>query len=134
MKLRSFLVFASIVLCGFSFSQAAELVGHWTSVFESQIGQQKYTFDFTREGTELTGKATYDHSMGKGESKIVDIKVSGDDVSFVEPLNIGGNEIKITYSGKLSGDEMKLTRVVGDFGTEEIVAKRAAAAKPADAK
>jgi hypothetical protein len=33
--------------------------------------------------------------------------------------------ITISYSGTMtSDDEIKFTRVVGDFGTEEIVAKR----------
>ena len=53
-----------------------------------------------------------------------DVKVSGDDISFAEPLNFDGQEIRIDYKGKVSGDEMKLTRQVGDFATEELVAKR----------
>lgn len=133
MKPRHLLAFASIVLCSFNVHAAADLVGHWTSDFDSQIGPQKYTYDFSGEGADLTGKATYDHSMGKGESKLTAIKISGDSVSFIEPLKIEGNEITITYSGKISGDEMKLTRQVGEFGTEEIVAKRAPSA-PAKAR
>ena len=54
--------------------------------------------------------------------------MEGDKVSFSEPLSIDGNEITITYSGTLAGDTLTLTRNVGDFGSEQLTAKRAAAA------
>lgn len=125
-----------LALSGLSLTHAAELAGHWTSEFDSQIGPQKYTYDFRSEGDKLTGKATYDHSMGKGESTLKDIKLSGDDVSFNEALHLNEMDIPVTYTGKIAGDEMKLTRVVGDFATEQIVAKRAKMdpVKPAPAK
>jgi hypothetical protein len=37
---------------------------------------------------------------------------------------MGDQAIDIAYSGKVTGDEMKLTRKVGEFATEEVVAKR----------
>ena len=52
--------------------------------------------------------------------------MEGDKVSFVEMLNFQDNEIRITYTGKISGNEIKFTRKVGDFATEDIVAKREA--------
>jgi hypothetical protein len=107
---------------------AADLLGRWTAEFDSPIGVQKYVYEFTKSGDALAGQATYDHSMGKGTSPLKDVKVEGDKVSFSEPLTIQGNEITITYSGTLVGDELKLARVVGDFGTEQLTAKRAEAA------
>jgi hypothetical protein len=65
--------------------------------------------------------------MGNGSVALKNVKVDGDKISFDEPLAIEGNEITITYTGTLSGDELKLTRVVGDFGSEQLTAKRAAA-------
>lgn len=130
MKLRSLLSLAASVLIS-SLAYAGDLAGHWTSEFDSQIGPQKYEYDFKGEGDAITGRAKYDHSMGKGETDLSAIKTTGEDVSFTEKLTIDGNTIMITYTGKISGDEMKLTRQVGDFGTEQIVAKRA---KPAAAK
>jgi hypothetical protein len=50
--------------------------------------------------------------------------VSGSDISFTELLKFEDQEITITYKGTVAGDEMKLTRQVGDFATEELVAKR----------
>lgn len=134
MNLRKILGIAAAfaVVSGFNLLHAGDLTGHWTAEFDSQIGQQKYAYDFKTEGGKTTGKATYEQSMGKGESELGSIKVTGDDVSFTEKLNIQGNEIPITYTGKISGDEMKLHRQVGDFGAEDLVAKRAAAPAAAE--
>lgn len=124
------------VVASFSLLHAADLAGHWTAEFDSPIGAQKYTYDFKTEDGKTTGKATYDHSMGKGESELSAIKLNGDDVSFNETVKIQGNDLKITYTGKISGDEMKLAREVGEYGTEHLVAKRspAAAASTPDKK
>jgi hypothetical protein len=106
---------------------AGDLVGTWTAEFDSPIGVQKYVYEFKKSGDTLTGEATHDHSMGKGTEPLSNLKVEGDKVSFDEPLNVNGNSITIKYTGTLSGDELKLTRVVGDFGTEQLTAKRAGA-------
>jgi hypothetical protein len=106
---------------------AADLPGRWSAEFDSPIGVQKYVYEFKKSGDALAGEATYEHSMGKGTVPLKNLKVEGEKVSFEEPLTIDGNTITITYSGTLAGDELKLTRVVGDFGTEQLTAKRAAA-------
>jgi hypothetical protein len=110
---------------------AAELAGNWTSEFDSQIGPQKYTFVFAVEGNGFTGRATFDHSMGKGESQLKDIKLEHNAVSFIETVTLDGMELVITYSGKIEADQMNLKRVVGDFATEQIVAKRGKSRPPA---
>ena len=104
---------------------AADLAGRWTAEFNSPIGVQKYVYEFKKSGDALTGQATFDHSMGKGTVPLKNVKMDGDKVTFDEPLTINGDEITINYNGTLSGDELKLTRVVGQFGTEELTAKRA---------
>ena len=106
-------------------ASAAELFGRWTAEFDSPIGVQKYIYEFAKSGDAITGQATYDHSMGKGTVQLKDLKIDGDKVTFDEPLSVNGSEITIKYSGTLAGDELKLTRVVGDFGTEQLTAKRA---------
>lgn len=131
MNLCKTIALAALFLGGSSLTHAADLAGKWTAEFDTQIGVQKYIYEFKVEGEKITGKATFDHSMGKGEAELKEIKLSGDSLSFVEPLNFDGNEVAITYTGKIAGDEMKLTRNVGDFATEDLVAKRV---KPADAK
>jgi hypothetical protein len=107
---------------------AADLLGRWTAEFDSPIGVQKYVYEFSKSADALKGQATFEHSMGKGTVPLENLKVEGVNVSFDELLSIDGNEIVITYSGTLAGDELKLTRNVGDFGTEQLTAQRAAAA------
>ena len=140
MKLRPLFALVAMFFAGLSLAHAADLVGKWTAEFDTQIGIQKYVYEFKVSGDRLTGKATFERSTGNGEAELKNIKLSGDDVSFVEPLIMEGNEIAITYTGKIAGDEMKLTRNVGEFATEQVVAKRVKApeakveTKPAPAK
>ncbi|HEU4655232.1 MAG TPA: hypothetical protein VFS47_14690 [Steroidobacteraceae bacterium] len=124
MKIRFFGLLALLVAMALP-AATADLVGRWTAEFESPIGVQKYVYEFKNTGDALTGEATFDHSMGKGTVPLSNLKVDGDKVSFDEPLSINGDEITINYSGTLAGDELKLTRVVGQFGTEQLTAKRA---------
>jgi hypothetical protein len=98
----------------------ADVTGKWAAEFDTQIGAQKYTYDFKVEAGNLTGTA----AGPQGSVAITEGKVSGDDVYFVENMEFGGMEIRIEYSGKLVGDELRMTRKVGDFATEELVAKR----------
>ena len=126
MKIRWFVIFASLMTTVLP-AAAADLAGRWTAEFDSPIGVQKYVYEFKKSGDALTGQATYEHSMGKGTVDLKNLKVDGDKITFEEPLTIDGNQIMITYSGSLAGDELKLSRVVGDFGTEQLTAKRASA-------
>jgi hypothetical protein len=101
---------------------AADITGKWTASFDTQIGQQNYTYDFVVKDTTLTGKA----KSNLGEGEVLDGKVDGDKVTFTEILKFEGMEIRITYTGTVvNADEIKFTRQVGDFATEELVAKRA---------
>ncbi len=104
--------------------RAADATGKWKAEFDSQVGVQKYTYDLKVEGAKVTGKASFERMGQKGEVDLVEGKITGDDISFVEKLDFQGTQISITYTGKVAGDEIKLTRKVGDFATEEFVAKR----------
>lgn len=127
MKIRSFALIALLIAA--LPAGAAELVGKWTAEFDSPIGVQKYVYEFKKSADALTGEATFERSVGNGSTPLKNVKVEGDKVSFDEPLSLEGNEITISYTGTLVGDELKLTRNVGDFGTEQLTAKRAAAAQ-----
>jgi len=104
--------------------------GKWKAEFDTQIGVQKYTFEFKVDGTNLTGKAVGERVMGTNEVVITEGKVNQDEISFVEPLKWDEMELRIEYKGKLSGDEIKFTRKVGDAATEELVAKRVKETEP----
>jgi hypothetical protein len=104
---------------------AADVTGKWTAEFETQVGVQKYTFDLKADAGKLTGTAAFERMGDKGTAELKEGKVEGDKVSFVEMLDFQGNSVRIEYTGVLAGDEIKFTRKVGDFATEELVAKRA---------
>jgi len=108
---------------------AGDLVGRWTAEFDTPVGMQKYVYVFNKSGDVLTGEATYEHSFGKGTVPLENVKVDGDKVTFSENQTFEGSPLLITYNGTMTGDEIKFVRVVGDFGTNELTAKRAAATK-----
>lgn len=104
---------------------AADVAGTWTAEFDTQIGVQKYVFTFKVEGEKLTGEATAERMGEKNPPvKLIGGTVKGDQIAFTEPLSFQGQEVAITYTGTIAGDEIKFTRKVGDFATEELVAKR----------
>lgn len=99
----------------------ADASGTWTATFETQIGEQSYTYEFEVDGMTLTGMA----KSANGESEITDGKVDGDTITFVENLNYQGMDLVISYKGTMvSDDEIEFTRMVGEFATEELVAHR----------
>ncbi len=117
-KVFLFVVFAFVGLVSV---YAADPTGKWTTTINTQIGDMPYTYNFKAEGDKLTGKATSQF----GEIEITEGKINGEDISFVENIKYQDMAIRIEYKGKLSGDEIKFTRQVGEFATEEFVAKRA---------
>jgi len=123
MTRRQWLVALMFVLAASAGSAtAADITGKWTASFDTQIGQQNYTYEFVVKDGVLTGKAKSDN----GEVALQSGKVEGDTVTFVENLQFQGMDIRIQYTGKItSADEIKFTRQVADFATEQLVAKRA---------
>lgn len=108
---------------------AVDFTGTWNSDFDSQIGRQKYTYTLKQDGTNLTGKANSEIGDQKRESDLKEGTVVGDTISFVETLSFQDNQIRVVYTGKLSptnDNEIQFKRKVGEFATEDIVAKREA--------
>lgn len=106
-------------------TQAADLSGNWKASFETQPGRQTYLYELKVDGEKVTGKATGDiNGENRRTVELKDGKFVGDVVTFVENFEFQGNELTIRYTGKLVGDEIKFTRQVGDFATEEFVARR----------
>lgn len=115
---------AVLVLAASTGVLAADVTGRWTTEFDSPVGVQKYTYDLKANGETLTGTAAFERMGEKGTVELKEGKVQGDKVTFVEMLDFQGNSIRIEYTGTIVGDEIKFSRKVGDFGTEEFVAKR----------
>jgi enterochelin esterase-like enzyme len=105
---------------------AADVTGTWKTEFDSPVGHQKYTYSLKQDGSKLTGKANAEIGDQKHETELSEGKIDEDKISFVEMLNFNGNDLRIAYHGTVSSNEMKLTREVGTFAKEEIVAKREA--------
>ncbi len=116
--------------------RAAGIDGKWKAEFDTQVGVQKYVYDFKTDAAgKVTGKAQWDRMEQKGETELKDVKVTGNEITFVEPIVIPDMEIKLTYAGKINGDEIQFTRTIAEFGSETLVAKRVAsdpAPKPAE--
>ena len=129
----SFLTLAVAALAAISPARAAGIDGKWTAEFDTQVGVQKYVFEFKTEGEKLTGRATWERMEQNGVTELKECKIAGGTVSFVETFNMpdADQEIRIEYKGTLAGDELKFTRVVGDFATEDFVAKRVVLDSPA---
>jgi hypothetical protein len=120
MKLRMAVVLPVVVLALALSALAADITGQWTATFNTQVGEQHYTYTFKVDGEKLTGTAKSDN----GTVAIENGTVKGDDVSFVENLDYQGQKLAITYAGKISGDEIKFTRDVAGAAKEDLVAKR----------
>lgn len=94
---------------------SADITGKWKSEFNSQIGVQKYIYEFKVEGNRLTCKATADRDGQTSEVVLTNGKINGDEISFAEALNYQGRDIRVEYKGKIAGDEIKLSRKVGSL-------------------
>jgi hypothetical protein len=125
MSMRTSTLFrgAALSVLVFATLWAADVSGKWIAEFTTPDGQTRQsTFNFEVSGETLTGTV----GSSRGESKIEDGKVVGDDISFNVTRNFGGNDMKFAYKGKVAGDEIKLTVTVGEGDrTFEMVAKRA---------
>lgn len=127
-----------ILLCGLlallvSPTRAAEIAGQWRGDFDSQIGQQTYLFTFQVNEGKITAKATAEAQGQKREVTFQEPKLEGDTLTFFEMRRFQDNEMRIDYTGKVINNEIKFTRKVGDFASNEFVAKRADAAPAATA-
>jgi hypothetical protein len=106
MKSKILLIGAVIVLGLTGSIWAADVTGKWVAQIEGRQGTQENTFNFTVNGTALTGTM----SSARGENEITEGKVEGDEISFVIVRSFAGNEMKLLYKGKVSGDEITFTR------------------------
>jgi hypothetical protein len=111
------------VLCVVSgLAHAAGVDGTWTASFDTQVGQQTYTYTFKADGATLTGTAkgnlVTDSTLSEG-------KVDGNKITFVEKGSYMGMPLTFNYSGDLVGDEIRFKRELMGFPAEEFVAKRA---------
>lgn len=122
MRATKLTICAILLLLVTSVAFAADVSGTWTASFDTQVGQQTYTYTFKVDAGKLTGTA----KSNLGEGTITNGTVNGDDITFTENLTYQDQMLQIVYKGKISGDEIKFTRTVAEgFDPENLVAKRA---------
>ena len=122
--IRNLMLALAVVVGVAAVASAADVNGTWTAEFDTQIGVQKYVFTFKVAGETLSGEAVAERMGEKSTVTLEAGTVKGDQIAFTEPLDFQGQKVAITYTGTIAGDEIKFTRKVGDFATEDLVAKR----------
>jgi enterochelin esterase-like enzyme len=128
MKKAGMMLICGMIGLAASTCHAVDVSGQWRAEFDTQIGVQKYVFTLQTDGDKLTGKAAVEVGGQKREAEFTEGKITGDTVSFVELLNIQGNDVRIRYAGKVGTNEIAFTREVGDFATENFKATRVGSA------
>ena len=114
---------ALLVICAPA-ALAQGAVGTWRTEFDTQVGKQKYVFSFQQDGAALTGTAKAEFQGRARDVVFKDVVAKGDTITFTENFEFQGNAVPITYRGVIAADQIKFVRKVGDFATEEFVAKR----------
>jgi hypothetical protein len=105
-------------------TMAVDVTGTWKAEIETQVGKFKYTYILKQEGTVITGKILSEMEGEKNETVVLEGKLNGDIIEFTEMMKFQDNDLKINYKGKVTGDEISFTRQVGEFATEEFIARR----------
>ncbi len=123
LTLSRFIAALWLVATTATIAMAADVTGQWVADVPGRGGQtQSTTFAFKVDGEKLTGSVT----SSFGETPISDGKVQGDDISFTQNLEFGGNKVTIIYKGKASANEIRFTRQRegGQAPPAEFTAKR----------
>jgi hypothetical protein len=113
-----------------STTMAIDVTGTWKADIETQVGKFKYTYILKQEGTQITGKILSELAGEKLETVVLEGKLNGDTIEFVEMTKFQDMDLKISYKGKVTGDEISFTRQVGEYATEVFIAKRGKAEVP----
>jgi autotransporter translocation and assembly factor TamB len=125
MRITAFFGSLALLTCLMvSSALAADVDGKWTAQMPGRDGNtMEVTFNFKADGATLTGTV----SNPRGEAPIKEGKVDGDNISFAQTFERGGNSMKIIYKGTVSGDTIEFTRARdgGEGQAQKFTAKRA---------
>src|SRR5438093_8979455 len=110
---RRFMNILAIGLCGLlaaTATRAGEVSGQWRAECDTQIGQQKYLFDFQVADGKVTAKATAELGGQKRQVEFKEAKLADETLTFMEMYKFQENEVRIDYTGKVGDNEIKFTR------------------------
>ena len=108
MRITAFMASVATLACLMVTSAfAADVDGKWTASMPGRQGNtMEVTFTFKADGSKLTGTM----SNPRGESEIKDGKIDGENISFNQTFERGGNSMTIVYKGKVKGDTIEFSR------------------------
>jgi outer membrane receptor protein involved in Fe transport len=98
--------------------------GNWEYSVETPQGANGGTLKITKEGDAYTGVII--NARFNRETPIKDVKVNGNELSFVYEVSFGGNTSNILVKGVITGDQFAGNMTMGQFGSFPMTAKRAA--------
>jgi len=127
MRLQRNILLPACITVAFAVSAlAADVTGKWNAVFDTSVGRYNYTFEFKVEGEKLRGKAYMEWSDEKGEVDLLEGKMNGTEISFVEKRSYVPPSLNhIEYTGKINGDEISFTRKVFGSAREQTLVSTA---------
>lgn len=88
-----------------TFAQGA--TGKWNATVEGPQGQFSMVFNFTVDGSKLTGSTSNDFV---GDTPISDGTIKGNNLSFKVKFDSPGGAMTINYEATVDGDKMTMTR------------------------
>lgn len=96
-----------------------EIEGTWEYVSDTPAGSSSGTMEIKKEGDGYVGNISYDDpgGGGKASSKMKDINVSGNYLTFSFNVSAGGMALDVSVSGDILDNEFSGNMELADFGS-----------------
>ncbi len=117
--MKFFAPVAALLLLAFS-AFAADVDGKWTGSVSTPNGDFPVSFNFKADGAMLNGSMA---GPDGGDIAIKDGMIDGANISFWLSLDLGGNDLKLTYKGVVAADEIKISGEAAGMPFEFVVKK-----------
>ena len=126
--MRHILTVCTVIIAAASLSLAAQgaaqsakvdVTGAWELTFQGMDAPMTVAATYKQEGEKLTG--TQAGMMGEDA---LEGTVKGNEITYVIKVDMGGQQMAITFTGKVEGDSIAGTFAFGDMGTMPWTAKR----------
>lgn len=108
-----------LVAQGAAQSAKVDVTGAWELTFQGMDAPMTIAATYKQEGEKLTGT----QAGMMGEEKL-EGTVKGNEINYAIKVDMGGQEMAITFTGKVEGDTITGTMSFGDMGGMPWTAKR----------
>ena len=102
--LRSTLIFAAMAAGLALAAWATDISGQWTATFNTQVGEQHYTYTFKVDGDKLTGTMSWPDQK---DTNLKDLKMKDGELTFSAERVLGDNKFNIEYKFMVNGDALR---------------------------